>query len=70
MDTLTGNKNDQLNKILDRLKQDPLFELRQEFGQFLLRHIDSLSIEERKRYDELKSILISTTQSHPPQPGK
>lgn len=48
----------QLEDYLAELKaKDPQADLRIEFGQFLLRHIDSLTIVERKRYDELKEIL-------------
>jgi hypothetical protein len=46
-----------LEKLLNKFKQDPQYELKQEFGQLLMRHIDSFSPEERKRYEELKDIL-------------
>jgi hypothetical protein len=45
------------NKLLNKLKQDPNFDLMQEYGKLLMRHIDSYSPEERKRYDELTVIL-------------
>lgn len=45
------------DKLLNKLKQDPLFDLKQEFGQMLMRHIDSYTIDERIRYEELKKIL-------------
>jgi len=44
-------------RILTKLKQDPLFDLRQEFGQLLMRRIDSFSEDELKRYNELKELL-------------
>ena len=44
-------------KLLNKLKQDPQFDLMQEYGQLLMRHIDSYTPEERKRYDELTAIL-------------
>lgn len=49
-----------LQKTLDKFKQDPQFELRQELGGMLFRHIDSFTPQERKRYDELLQLL--TTQ--------
>jgi hypothetical protein len=48
---------EQYDRLLKKLQQDPQFELRQELGQFLLQHIDSLTPEERKRYDELIELL-------------
>ena len=48
---------DYCNKFLDKFKQDPQYELKLEFGKFLLRHINDLSPDERIRYDELKSQL-------------
>jgi succinate dehydrogenase flavin-adding protein (antitoxin of CptAB toxin-antitoxin module) len=48
-----------LERILNKFKEDPQFELKQEFGKFLMRHIDSLTVEERKRYDELLKILTT-----------
>ena len=30
-------------KLLNRFKQDPLFELRQEFGMMLFKHIDDFT---------------------------
>lgn len=46
-----------LEKLLNKLKQDPLFELRSEFGRLLMRHINSFSETELKRYNELKELL-------------
>lgn len=44
-------------ELLDKLKQYPQYELHQEFGRLLLRHIDSFTAEERNRYEELKQLL-------------
>ena len=44
-------------KLLAKLRQQPLAKEREEFGKMLFRHIDSYTPEERKRYDELKAIL-------------
>jgi hypothetical protein len=44
-------------KLIGVLKKDPQWELQQEFGQLLFRHIDSFTPDERKRYEELKVIL-------------
>jgi len=44
-------------KLLARLRQQPLAKEREEFGMMLMRHIDSFTPEERKRYEELKAIL-------------
>ena len=46
-----------MEKLLDKFKQDPQFELQQEFGRLLMIHIDDFTPEQRKRYDELKEIL-------------
>ena len=46
-----------LNKLLAKLKQDPQYELKKEFGLLLMRHIDSFTVEERKRYEGLKALL-------------
>ena len=45
-------------KLLARLRQEPLAKEREEFGYMLMRHIDDLTPEERKRYDELEQILM------------
>lgn len=47
------------DNLLNKLKQDPLFDLRIEFGNLLMRHIDSFTQYERKRYDELSEILTA-----------
>ena len=44
-------------KLLARLRNEPLTKEREEFGKMLMKHIDSYTPEERKRYDELKAIL-------------
>ena len=46
-----------LNKLLARLMKEPLAEERQEFGMLLMKHIDTFTIKERERYEELKAIL-------------
>ena len=35
-------------KLIEKFKQDPKWELQQEFGRMLMRHIDSFTEEERK----------------------
>ena len=45
-------------KLLNKFKQDPDYELKQEFGNLLMKHILDFTQEERKRYNELKAILI------------
>ena len=44
-------------KLLNKFKQDPQYELKQELGKFLMRHINDLNADERKRYDELILLL-------------
>ena len=44
-------------KLLNKFKQDPLFELRQEFGMMLFKHIDDFTPQELERYNELKELL-------------
>ena len=44
-------------KLITKFKQDPKWELQQEFGRMLMRHIDSFTEEERNRYEELKELL-------------
>ena len=44
---------------IKRMKaKDPLWEKKQEFGRFCFRHINDLSVNERKRYDILKKELM------------
>jgi len=50
-------KEEYFNKLLSKLKQQPHFKERQELGKLLMKHIDSFTPEERKRYDELLKIL-------------
>jgi len=54
--------DDYCNSMMEKFKQDPQWELQQEFGRLLMRHIDSFTPEERKRYDELKAILHNPKQ--------
>lgn len=56
---LNQEKEKAMEKLLARLRKEPLAKERQEFGKFLFRHIDDLSEGERKRYDELKEILTN-----------
>ena len=44
-------------KLIDKFKQDENYELKLEFGKLLMKHINSFTIDERKRYDELKILL-------------
>lgn len=50
---------EKLMAYYNKLKQQPLFDETIELGKMLMRHIDSLSPEERKRYDELTELLIA-----------
>jgi hypothetical protein len=53
----TDKEIEGMERLLNKFKQDPQYELKQEFGEMLMRHIDSFTQDERKRYDELKEIL-------------
>ena len=44
-------------KLLNKFKEDPLFELKQEFGMMLMKHTDSFTSQELQRYNELKELL-------------
>jgi|688.fasta_scaffold478608_3 hypothetical protein len=46
-----------MQKLIEKFKQDPKWELQQEFGRMLMRHIDSFTNEERDRYEQLKELL-------------
>ena len=46
-----------MQSLIQKFKKDPKWELRQEFGRMLMRHIDSFTKEERIRYEELKELL-------------
>lgn len=48
-------------RLINKFKQDPQWELKQEYGRMLMRHINSFTPEERKRYDELGEILRNST---------
>jgi len=54
--------DDYCNSMMEKIKQDSQWELQMEFGRLLMRHIDSFTPEERKRYDELKAILHNPKQ--------
>jgi hypothetical protein len=56
--TWTPEQEAAAERLLNKFKQDPQFELKQEFGMMLMRHIDSFTPAERNRYDELKKILM------------
>lgn len=47
----------QAEKLLARLRAEPLAKEREELGRMLMRHINSFTPEERKRYEELREIL-------------
>jgi len=69
-DTLPENKiakqEEYFGKLLDKLKQDPQYELKQEFGKLLMIHINDFTPEQKTRYEELKELLKEPTQ----EPGK
>jgi hypothetical protein len=44
-------------RLLNKFKQDPQYELKQEFGMLLMKHINDLTPQERERYDYLKSVI-------------
>jgi hypothetical protein len=46
-----------MKSLIQKFKKDPKWELRQEFGTMLMRHIDSFTNEERVRYEQLKELL-------------
>lgn len=53
----TEKQEQSAQKLLERLRQQPLAKEREEFGRMLFMHINSFTPEERKRYEELKLIL-------------
>ncbi len=57
MEDWTPEKEAAAQRLLDKFKKEPFYEERQELGTMLMRHIDSFTPAERKRYDELKEIL-------------
>lgn len=58
MEPTPEQMEDYYQKLITKFKKDPQYELQQEFGRMLLRHIDSFTDQERIRYEELKSLLI------------
>ena len=48
---------DYCQKLIEKFKQDPKYELRQELGKMLQRNIDSFTNEEMNRYNELILLL-------------
>lgn len=59
MENPTPNQiEDYCQNLIKKLEnENPDFELNVEYGKMLMRHIDSFTPDERKRYDELTSIL-------------
>ena len=57
--TITSEQEASMERLLKRLQQDPQFELKQELGKFLMRHINDLSEAELERYNEIKRLLKS-----------
>lgn len=54
-------KETYLDKLKAKIEAElPNPELSLEFGNMLMRHIDSFTPEERERYEELKEILSKT----------
>ncbi len=53
----TPEQENAAEKLLTRLRQQPFAKEREEFGMMLMRHINSFTSEELKRYEELKEIL-------------
>jgi len=58
MEPTPEQMEDYYQKLITKFKKDPQYELQQEFGRMLLRHIDSFTDQERIRYEELKRLLI------------
>ena len=44
-------------RLLAKLRAQPLAKEREELGRMLMKHINDLTPKERKRYEELKEIL-------------
>ena len=61
MEDYTPKEKASLDKLLARLRAEPLAKEREEFGRMLFRHIDSYTPDELKRYNELKEILKTPT---------
>ncbi len=58
----TQENENAAQRLLKRLQSEPLAEERQEFGKMLMRHIDDLTPKERKRYNELKELLTTSSE--------
>lgn len=56
-DPTTEEMENYFSKLLEKFKQDPKFELRQELGKLLMIHINDFTAVQRKRYDELLKLL-------------
>lgn len=61
MNKWTPEKEKAAERLLAKLRAEPLAKEREEFGTMLMRHIDSFTPKERARYDELKKILAPLT---------
>jgi len=44
-------------ELIAKFKQDPKWELQEEFGRMLMRHMDSFTEQELNRYEELERLL-------------
>lgn len=53
----TEQIEDYYEKLISKFKQDPKWELKQEFGKMLMRNVNDFTIDERNRYKELKKLL-------------
>jgi len=58
MEPTPEQMEDYCQKLITKFKKDPQWELQQEFGRMLLRHIDSFTDQEKIRYEELRRLLI------------
>jgi hypothetical protein len=54
--------NAYFDKLLNKFKQDPQYELKQELGKLLMKHINDFTPAERARYEELKTLLYVQVQ--------
>lgn len=56
--------------LLSVLKQDPLFEVRAEYGKLLMIHLGDMTVEQRRRKRELADILIEAEKAKQEQKGE
>jgi hypothetical protein len=59
----TSDQKNAADRLLARLRAEPLAKEREEFGRMLMRHVDSFTPDEMKRYNELKEILRNHEKS-------